>query len=145
MIAAGRVRMDEFTRVRTETEVSTYGRNGRREQKTKVEYSTKEERNDRCLLEIILNGGTVRYSLNADQSAHLLFQYLAERRTKELAADFKLLVQDLLQYAPQAGINRGAYYFRENAEQPFSYPSKNAFYEEITWLMWKRQQADGKA
>jgi hypothetical protein len=38
---------------------------------------------------------------------------------------------------PRELVNRGACYFREQREEPFAYPSKNAFYEEIAWLLWR--------
>ena len=52
-------------------------------------------------------------------------------------ANFRLLVQDLARFAPQAAINRGAYYLREGAGEAFVYPSKNAIFEEIVWLLWR--------
>ena len=141
MIAAGRVPLAEFSKVRNEVEVSSLQFNPltggvHMQRRTEVQYNSREQRADRHLLEIILSRAVLRYTIAADKSP-LLFNYLGERRTRDVNRDFALLVQDLLKYAPQAAINRGAYYLRENAPQPVPYPSRNSFYEEITWLLWK--------
>jgi hypothetical protein len=141
MIAAGTVPLVELARVRTETSVPAMGYNMLTgdlhvEQRTQVEYSSHAERNERLLVEIVLSRAVLRYSITADKSP-LLFNYLGERRTRDSLRDFALLIQDLTKFAPQAAVNRGAYYLRENAGKPFIYPSKNAFYEEIIWLLWK--------
>lgn len=101
-----------------------------------VDIKTREEQHDRHLLEIILNGGNVRYSINADK-APFLFTYLGERRTKNLSQDFLLLLRDLLEHAPHAALNRGASSARENAVEPFAYSNKIGFYHEIVWLLWQ--------
>ncbi|MDB6125023.1 MAG: hypothetical protein JWQ71_4016 [Pedosphaera sp.] len=146
LIAAGRVPMSEFKRVRTEAEAPAYDlsnldRGYRQQPKILVDYSSHEERHERLMLEIVLTRAVLRYSITADKVAHLLFQYLGERRTRDVLQNFTLLVQDLTKYAPQATVNRGAHFFRENATEPFPYPSKNAFYEEIIWLLWKLKRA----
>ena len=140
LIAAGRVCLTEFNRQRTERQVwRSTGRGGYYE--TVVDYDTKEARNDRLVLELVLSRAVLRYNITADKSAHLLFQYLGERRQAELLDNFTLLVRDVIQFAPHAAINRGAYYFRARAGQSLHYPSKNAFYEEIVWLLWRLANA----
>lgn len=140
LIAAGSVRTVDFTRTETSRPVqrrhslglgTSYGYE---DQETEVRF--KEERNAHFLLEIILTRGVARYSINAGPAAPLLFRYLGERRTGSLAQNFALLVQDLMTYAPHAAVNRGAYSLREAGGSLFAYPSKNAFFEEITWLLW---------
>ncbi len=59
------------------------------------------------------------------------------RQVKGVAANFLLVVQDLLQFAPEAALNLGAQEIRENSTKPFIYPSKTAFYEEIVWMLWQ--------
>ena len=140
LVAAGRVMLDEIDQIRREIQVPQYGGYGSIggvRMETQVEYSTKFERNERWLLEITITGGALRYGVNADQAGPLLFRGLAERARDDLQTNFTLLVQDILKAAPQAAINRGAYYLRENSDKVFAYPSKNAFYEEIIWLMWQ--------
>jgi hypothetical protein len=48
-----------------------------------------------------------------------------------------MVVKDLTGNAPEAAVNRGVYYLRENSAEPFYYPAKKAFYDEMTWLLWK--------
>lgn len=136
LIAAGSVRLTDFNRIRTEKRVTRYDAQGGAYTETVVDYNTREERNAHFLLEIILTRGVARYSIKADPAALLLFRYLGERRTDSLAQNFALLVQDLMTYAPHAAVNRGAYSLREAGGSLFAYPSKNAFFEEITWLLW---------
>ena len=58
--------------------------------------------------------------------------------------NFQLLARDLMTFAPHALVNRGAFYLREGSNRIFEYPSKNAFYEQITWMLWRAQQTDGQ-
>ena len=141
LIAAGRVCMTEFNRMRVVREVVRYSQDGSPYRDSEVNYDTREERNDRLLLELVLSRGVLRYSVTADKAAARLFQYLGARGTGDLLKDFTLLVQDVAKFAPHAVINRGAYYFRKGAAEPFRYPTKNAFYEEIVWLRWKLANA----
>jgi hypothetical protein len=142
LIAAGRVNLIEFKDVRTETKVSgrSYGRFGAAD-KTVVSHDLKEERHDRWLLEFVITGAALRYNVNADVARPMLFLGLGERRTNDLAANFKLIVQDMMNGAPQAAVNRGAYYLRENSVKPFYYPAKKAFYDEMIWLLWRMKPA----
>jgi len=102
-----------------------------------TETKFKEEHNLRLVLELILAGGQHRYSINAEQFA---FDYLGERRTEDLGANFVWLVRDLARFAPQALLNRGSLRLLEDPPQAFSYPSRNAFQEEIVWLLWRAGQ-----
>jgi len=102
-----------------------------------VQYELKEEHHDRMLLEIILIGGTIRYSLNSAKAPLLLFAGLGERRTRNPLQNLALLVQDLIQGAPQSAINRGAERLRQN-DLSFKYPGKTAFFHEIVWLLWQK-------
>jgi hypothetical protein len=140
LVAAGKVMMTEFN----ETKASKRGLldAASRVAREGVIYASTmqpgicEEQHERCLLEIIPTGAAVRYNINADKSVSQLFQSLGARRTDDLRRNFTLLVQDILRAAPEAAINRGAYYLRENAATPFAYPSKQSFYSEIIWLLW---------
>ena len=69
----------------------------------------------------------------------LLFGTLGGRMKKEPVENFTLVVRDLLEHAPHALPNRGAFCLRSEPTTLVDYPSKNAFFEEITWILWKRQ------
>jgi hypothetical protein len=139
-IAAGVVRMIESKQGRTRRVLlgsfSTIGSEWTEAEYTNVVTETKfkEERNLRLVLELVLVGGQRRYSINAEQFA---FDYLADRRTNDLGANFVNLVRDLAGYAPQALLNRGGLRLLAEPPQAFSYPSRNAFQEEIIWLLWQ--------
>jgi hypothetical protein len=102
-----------------------------------VNYETKEEHHQRWTAEIVIRGGGLRYNLEAEQPLQPLFGYLGERRTNDVTENFKLLVQDICQSAPEAALNRGAYYLREGNPLGFVYSGKNVFYDEMTWLLWR--------
>lgn len=140
LIAAGSVKMTDFNRIRTERQVARHGVHGEVYYETEVDYNTKEERNSHLVLELVLTGAVARYTLKADDKSPMLFACLGERRTRNLPANFALLVKEFCKFAPHAGLNRGAYYIREDSAEMFAYPTKNAFYEEITWLLWRMRQ-----
>ena len=51
--------------------------------------------------------------------------------------NFSLFLRDLAQFAPHAGLNRGADALLRATPEIFSYPTKNAFHEEIVWMLWQ--------
>lgn len=153
MIAAGCVRMTNFRRVEIPVKDHPFGGSinsmnsiggpfwipsGEQfaGQKTRSESRSIEEQNNHLLLEIIVSGAMLRYSASAEK---LRFNYLGDRRTKNLPKNFTLLVQDLAAFAPHALLNRGAFFLKQD-ETLFPYPSKNAFFEEITWLLWRMKR-----
>ena len=134
MIAAGRVRLTDFKQVETTRNFTRLDWQGYPHTETVTEANTREERNEHLCLEIVLSRAVLRYSITADR---FNFDYLGDRKARSLPDNFILLVQDLTKFAPHAAVNRGAFYLREKAEQIFAYPSKNAFFEEIIWLLWQ--------
>jgi len=136
VIAAGMVRMSDFMRVEVAQRAVRAGRYTRA-----VAYrrETKEEESDHAQVEIIITRAALRYTLKVDRLDCMSFEYLGSRRTQKWAENFSLMVQDMVKFAPQAALNRGAYSFREQAVEQYSvsYPSKTAFYEEIIWILWQ--------
>lgn len=139
MIAAGKVRVQEFNRVRNERKVTRYTAEGYAYTDTEVDYSSREQSNFQHLMEIFVGRNALRYSIQADKP--FLFQHLGERFNPDLDQSVALVVRELAQFAPHAAINRGTHYLREGAG-PFSYPSKNAFTEELIWLLWRLQRLE---
>ncbi len=129
LIAAGSVRTTDHNRV----EKHRWADDGYGGQTRITDYRTVEERNRHMLLEIVVSGAVLRYSVSAEK---FRFDYLGERRTKSLPDNFAALVQDLIGFAPHAMLNRGTFFLKQN-ETLFSYPTRNAFFEEITWLLWR--------
>lgn len=109
-----------------------------------LHYESREEHHQRWMVEVVIRGGGLRYNFEAEQALAPLFLYLGDRRTDDVTTNFKLLVQDICRGATQAAVNRGAYYLREGNVNAFAYETKNAFYDEMTWLLWKLS-ADGQA
>jgi hypothetical protein len=137
-IAAGAVRLIDFVARKHETPPAT--RPGSRVTSYAPEYETRthEERRFHLLGEIIITGAALRYSFAADK---FNFAGLGERNMENTVANFSLLVRDLIQFSPNANLNRGAQALRANATDVLSYPSKNAFHEEIVWMLWQMKKA----
>jgi hypothetical protein len=140
IIAAGSVKLSEFKTIETTKRVTRMDWQGHPHRETVTERKTREERNFKMVLELMLGRGAARYSIAAEK---FRFHYLGDRQTRDTEQNFRALVSDLIRFSPGAAINRGAYYIRENAEHLFAYPTKNAFFEEITWLLWQIERAKG--
>jgi hypothetical protein len=135
LIAAGHVRIQEFRKTKTSYEEQpATGTNGF--------LDATGERRPRgeahhLLLEIFLVGGIARYSISGDTFD---FAYLEERYDTSPQKNFRSLVQDLVEFAPHAGQNRGAFMATQNVEELFTYPSKPTFHEELVWMLWRISQ-----
>jgi len=86
------------------------------------------------MLDIVLRDAMTRYSIDANA---FVFDYAGTEPTQDTPTNFALLVQDLAKSAPHAGLNRGAVLFCKQAEEVFTYPSRAAFFDEITWMLWR--------
>jgi hypothetical protein len=104
---------------------------------TKVEYSAKESMDWFLRAELILAGDAIRYSLEAE---NFNFNPLGEAVTTELAGNFCLLVRGLAAHAPKARMNRGVKAIVSDACEFVYYPRKNAFLDELVWLLWRAQE-----
>ena len=92
------------------------------------------------MLELVLAGGVARYSMIADE---FVFNHLGARLTKETARNFEMVVRELADNAQHAGLNRGAFLICQGEKEIFAYPSKAAFFEEISWFLWRISAARG--
>jgi hypothetical protein len=99
----------------------------------------KEEQNQHLLLEIFLREGSGRFSVDG---AEFTYDHLGGRLTDDPAVNFVFLVQDLVRNAPHAGLNRGACAACQKPPELFPYPSKQAFQEELTWMLWRIGQLE---
>ena len=138
-IAAGAVRLTEFVQRQHEVlPVSNpyYGTRG--PDIPEFETRTHEEQRFHLLGEIIVTGAALRYSFNAEK---FNFAALGPRNMEHSLANFSLLVRDLIRFSPNASLNRGAAELRADATKIFPYPSKNAFHEEIVWMLWQMKKA----
>src|SRR5579863_7013793 len=137
LIAAGNVRMVEFKDIQTERKINLSGVRAISFTTTVTDHNFTQKYADELLLEIIVTGGTLRYTINASKCPPTIFNSLGVRRTRDLATNFKLLLRDLLQHTPNAATNRGAESLREDGHTAFHYRSKTLFYDEMIWILWK--------
>ncbi len=135
LIAAGRVRLTEF---KEHLRGQIVGRaNDDYAPKAQLQIETMEEQQDHWLLEVITTNAAERYHIVADKPESMLFfQCLGDRRAKEPSANLALFISELTARAPRAILNHGAFCLHDAAAPAFLYPTKTAFYREITWLLW---------
>jgi hypothetical protein len=103
----------------------------------------KEEQSGNLMLEFFLREGLGRFSVDGRE---FNYDHLGGRMTDDPAVNFVFLVQDLARNAPHAGLNRGAWAACQKPPELFPYPNKQAFQEELTWMLWRIGQLEaGKA
>jgi hypothetical protein len=134
LLAAGAVKTSEFVRKVEMKPVLSRGEDDVSNEGLEPEISYKEDRAVHLLLEIVMSRAVLRYSVVADRFD---FAYLGGRRTGNVPLDFVAMARDLASFAPHAGLNRGMSSLLEDRDTIFSYPTKNAFLEEIVWLLWR--------
>lgn len=133
-IAAGAVRLTDFVRRQQPRPRTRYTGAGHPYEDTDYDTVTREERNFHLLADLIITGATLRYSLDASR-----FHFAGPAATPagDVAASFSTLLRAMISAAPQAKLNRGAAALRGETPPPFSYPSKNAYHEELIWSLWR--------
>ena len=134
LVAAGSVRHVEISV--THTERSSAGLRPAFDvwPKKSVEAVRKVESETQLILEIVLANGAARYELDAAQFPFKYAVDLPELSTRE---KFIWLVREIGNRAPKAILNRGASDVRNGVELVRGYPSRQAFTDEMIWLLWK--------
>jgi hypothetical protein len=89
------------------------------------------------ILDIFLAEGAMRLQIEADA---FQFKYCFDRPGLNLPQKFSLLIQMLVERAPQATLNRGAIALRDGRFADASYVSKAALFDESMWLLWLATQ-----
>lgn len=92
----------------------------------------------RWTADLFLAGGTARFSVRADQVHFLDGRPPGE--TDRLTAFLELL-RVVATRARRAVLNRVAFALREGQTDTIAYPSRNAYQEELVWLLWRLKQA----
>jgi len=138
IVATGAVKLTDFVRQQKARPLTRYHGDGASSIEMEYDTVTREERNVHMLGEVVIAGGALRYSFTADKFD---FTGLGERNLQDTPANFSLFVRDLIQFSPHANLNRGAETLRAKATEVLSYPSKNAFHEEIVWMLWQMKKA----
>ena len=133
LVAAGRVRVQEFRRERNIWEEPGFHGPGV-SRDTIGGVRSREQTREMPLLELLALGGAQRFSILADE---MDFGLLGDRRTADAATNLALLVGELAAIAPHAGLNRGAWHLTRGADDWVRYPSRQSFFEELTWMMWR--------
>lgn len=131
LVAAGNVRLPEYRKAHGPAEAA-------HNKELLHDGKHRDGAQYHLMLELVLAGAVSRYSMIADE---FVFDNLGGRITNDLAQNFTALVRDLAEYAPHAGLNRGAFLICENQKEIFTYPNKAAFFEELTWFLWRTAQA----
>jgi len=102
--------------------------------KKSVESVRKVESETQLILEIVLADSTSRYELDA---AQFPFKYAVDRSGFSTREKFIWLVREMGKRAPRAILNRGASDVCNGVDLVRGYPSRQAFNDEMIWLLWK--------
>jgi hypothetical protein len=114
-------------------------REGSKARPARAGSEPKEEQSGNLMLEIFLREGLGRFSVDGRE---FNYDHLGGRLTDDPAVNFVFLVQDLARNAPHAGLNRGACAVCQKPPELFPYPNKQAFHEELTWMLWRIGQLE---
>lgn len=107
--------------------------------KARAGAESNDDQSGHLLLEIFLREGMGRFSVDGREFS---YEHLGGRLTDDAAMNFVFFVQDLARNAPHAGLNRGAWAACQKPPELFPYPNKQAFQEELTWMLWKIGQPE---
>lgn len=133
LIAAGQVRTREMRRLRTALDEPGFHGAGV-SQDAVTPSRIRDEEHERLVVDLFLSDRAARFSLSADEFD---FQHLGPRLSEDPAINFLSILQDLDQYAPHASLNQGAFLACQKPPQLFRYPSKQAYQEELIWMLWR--------
>ncbi len=106
---------------------------------TSTSASTQERQVWRWTADLFLAGGAARFSLRADQ-IHFL-DSRPQGEAERLSAFLELL-RTIATHSRQALLNRVAFSLREGQTDTIAYPSRNAYQEELLWLLWRLKRVD---
>ena len=137
LVAAGAVRHDEISPYRTERPITSFQPGFEIWPKKNVESGRKLETQLQLILELVLSGGAMRYEINADEFP---FKYALDRPDLSTLQKFIWLVREISRRATGAILNRGARDVHEGIELVRGYPNRQAFTDEMTWLLWNAAQ-----
>lgn len=105
-----------------------------------VESVRKVESDTQLIMEIVLTNGVARYELDA---AQFPFKYAVDKPELSTREKFIWLVREIGNRAARAILNRGASDVRSGVQLVRGYPSRQAFTDEMIWLLWKASHTAG--
>jgi hypothetical protein len=88
--------------------------------------------------DLFLKGVPLRFILRPEQ---LQFIDQDQRAAPDPTLAFLELIRTISQHSPIALTNRVVYALREGHTDTLSYPSRNAYQEEMIWILWRLQQS----
>jgi hypothetical protein len=91
-------------------------------------------------IDLIVGRGAGRFTLEPDPV--LLAGALGRSPGRDLESAVGALLERLSVHAPGMWLNRGATQWRDR-KAVFEYPSRNAYHEEMIWLLWQMERAGG--
>jgi hypothetical protein len=94
----------------------------------------REEEHERLVIDLFLTDRATRFGIIA---AEFNFGHLGQRLSDDLAINHLFLIQELEEHAPHASLNQGAFHACQKPPQAFTYPSRQAYQEELVWMLWQ--------
>jgi hypothetical protein len=94
----------------------------------------REEEQERLVIDLFLTDRTTRFSIIATE---FNFGHLGQRLSEDVGINHLFLVQELEEHAPHASLNQGAFKACQKPPEHFTYPSRQAYQEELVWMLWQ--------
>jgi hypothetical protein len=134
LVSAGTVRHFGVSVTRTEKTVNTFDPIRGLRTKVITDLRHKVEDDAKLMLDIFLTGGAMRFQIEAQS---FQFKYCFDRPDLNLPQKLGLLLQMVVEHAPQAVMNRGAAALCIGKPENAGYASKAALFDESAWLLWR--------
>lgn len=133
IVSAGLVQEVDFTRV--SPVFSTHGAEMSGLRSTSI---PSERQVSMWLSDLFIQGGSLRFSFRARD---LYFMDAEQKSSPDPDLAFLELVRHISGRATQAALNRVSYSLREGHSDAITYPSRNAYNEELLWILWRFRKA----
>jgi hypothetical protein len=132
LLAAGTVQHFEITRSQAEQRTLQFSPLTGLRVRTSSDSIHKVTTDSPLFLEIILQGLTTRFQIEASQFP---FRFVIDRPGFSIAEKFAWIVCEFCRNAPHALLNHGARRLTEG-DPSVVYSNRQAFVDEMTWLLW---------
>ena len=100
-----------------------------------ISYESKQVHTRKTVVEVITRGAVPRVTILPERP--VMFQYLEKRKSRNETDNVRSFLRDMAPFVPEAGWNRGARGLLESKAELMEFPSKDAFHQEMIWLLLK--------
>ena len=103
-----------------------------------ISYESKQVHTRKTVVEVITRGAVPRVTILPERP--VMFQYLEKRKSRNETDNVRSFLRDMAPFVPEAGWNRGARGLLASKAELMGFPSKDAFHQEMIWLLLKEAE-----